>query len=399
MTPPTTQVRTDRAAARSSDRRPILEIRDLAVDYGYGEDRVHALRGVNLTLHEGEVLGLAGESGCGKSTLVYGATRLLPPPGLISAGEVLYYPEDGAEPVDVLRLSDADLRAGRWQDIAVVFQGAMNSLNPVYRVGRQLMDAIKAHRRDSTSQEREERARELLDMVGIAPERIRSYPHQLSGGMRQRVMIAMALALEPRVLIMDEPTTALDVVMQRQILEQIQDLRDRLGFSVIFITHDVSLLVEVADRIAIMYAGEIVEEASGKQVYKEPRHPYSYGLLHSFPRCTARAVSCRASRARRRTCRTSPADARSGRGARTRCRSARRSTRSSSRRRSARSGAPSRACSTPRGTRSRPSSRSRRPGVDPACDDRSRSRGTGRRPRSGAGNSRRSPRTWPTVIG
>ncbi|MGC5168133.1 ABC transporter ATP-binding protein [Luteimicrobium sp. DT211] len=283
MTPPSApQVLTDARAARNAERRPVLEIRDLAVDYGYGEDRVHALRGVNLTLHEGEVLGLAGESGCGKSTLVYGATRLLPPPGLISAGEVLYHPEDG-EPVDLLRLSDADLRAGRWQDIAVVFQGAMNSLNPVYRVGRQLTDAIKAHRPDSTPREREDRAHELLDMVGIAPDRVRSYPHQLSGGMRQRVMIAMALALEPRVLIMDEPTTALDVVMQRQILEQIQDLRDRLGFAVIFITHDVSLLVEVADRIAIMYAGEIVEEASGRQVYREPRHPYSYGLLHSFP--------------------------------------------------------------------------------------------------------------------
>ncbi|HWK90976.1 MAG TPA: ABC transporter ATP-binding protein [Luteimicrobium sp.] len=282
MTPPTTEVLTDGAATRAAGRRPILEIRDLAVDYGYGENRVHALRGVNLTLHEGEVLGLAGESGCGKSTLVYGATRLLPPPGLISAGEVLYHGEDG-ETVDLLRLSDAELRAGRWQDIAVVFQGAMNSLNPVYRIGRQLTDAIRAHRPDSTPREREERARELLDMVGIAPDRIRSYPHQLSGGMRQRVMIAMALALEPRVLIMDEPTTALDVVMQRQILEQIQDLRDRLGFAVIFITHDVSLLVEVADRIAIMYAGEIVEEASGTQVYKEPRHPYSYGLLHSFP--------------------------------------------------------------------------------------------------------------------
>ncbi len=262
--------------------RPILEIRGLSVDYGYGESRVPALRGVDLTLHEGEVLGLAGESGCGKSTLVYGATRLLPPPGLIRSGEVIYHPETG-EPVDLLRQNDAQLRAARWQETAIVFQGAMNSLNPVNRIGRQLTDTLAAHRPDWSRQRREERARELLAMVGIAPDRIRAYPHQLSGGMRQRVMIAMALALEPRVLIMDEPTTALDVVMQRQIIEQIIELRDRLDFSVIFITHDVSLLIEIADRIAIMYAGEIVEEGPAQQLYREPRHPYTAGLLASFP--------------------------------------------------------------------------------------------------------------------
>ena len=270
------------ARRRRPDARPVLEIKGLAVDYGYGEHRVHALRGVDLTLHEGEVLGLAGESGCGKSTLVYAATRLLAPPGLIVSGEVLYHPEVG-EPVDVLRQSDDELRASRWEDTALVFQGAMNSLNPVYRVGRQLTDTIAAHRPRSTRAEREDRARELLTMVGISPERLRSFPHQLSGGMRQRVMIAMALALEPRVLIMDEPTTALDVVMQRQILEQIMQLRDRLGFAVVFITHDVSLLIEIADRIAIMYAGEIVEDAAADDVYRRPRHPYSEGLLHSFP--------------------------------------------------------------------------------------------------------------------
>jgi peptide/nickel transport system ATP-binding protein len=263
-------------------RKPILQIKGLAVDYGYGESRVHALRGVDLTLHEGEVLGLAGESGCGKSTLVYAATRLLAPPGLIAAGEVIYHPIAG-EPVDILRQPDDELRESRWQDTALVFQGAMNSLNPVYRVGRQLTDTIAAHRPDLSRADREQRARELLTMVGISPERIRSYPHQLSGGMRQRVMIAMALALEPRVLIMDEPTTALDVVMQRQILEQIMELRDRLGFAVVFITHDVSLLIEIADRIAIMYAGEIVEDAAADDVYRRPRHPYSEGLLHSFP--------------------------------------------------------------------------------------------------------------------
>jgi peptide/nickel transport system ATP-binding protein len=272
------------ATARHGDEpRPILEIRGLTVDYGYGETRTHALRGVDLTLNEGEVLGLAGESGCGKSTLVYAATRLLPPPGLISAGEVLYHPREGGRVIDILRQPDDELRAARWQDTAIVFQGAMNSLNPVYRVGTQLTDAIAAHRPNWSRDRRDERARELLTMVGIDPERIRSYPHQLSGGMRQRVMIAMALALEPRVLIMDEPTTALDVVMQRQILEEVVDLRDRLGFSVIFITHDVSLLIEIADRIAIMYAGEIIEEGPARQLYREPRHPYTAGLLASFP--------------------------------------------------------------------------------------------------------------------
>ena len=264
-------------------RQPVLEIRDLVVDYGFGPDPTHALRGVNLTLHEGEVLGLAGESGCGKSTLVYAATRLLPPPGLITGGEAMFHPGAGKAPVDILRMSDRELRRSRWQDTAIVFQGAMNSLNPVYRVGRQITDAIAAHRPDWSRARRNDRARELLAMVGIAADRINAYPHQLSGGMRQRVMIAMALALEPKVLIMDEPTTALDVVMQRQILEQIIDLRDRLAFSVIFITHDISLLIEIADRIAIMYAGEIVEEANAVDLYRRPRHPYSHGLVNSFP--------------------------------------------------------------------------------------------------------------------
>ena len=261
---------------------PVLQIRNLVVDYGYGDDPTHVLREVSLTLNKGEVLGLAGESGCGKSTLAYAATRLLPPPGIITGGEVLFTRRDGSV-VDILKLSDNDLRAARWNDIAIVFQGAMNSLNPVYRVSQQLTDVIKTHRPGLTRRELDDRAAELLELVGISPDRLRSYPHQLSGGMRQRVMIAMALALEPQVLIMDEPTTALDVVMQRQIVEQITDLRERLGFAVIFITHDVSLLIEVADRIAIMYAGEIVESATASEVYRMPRHPYSDGLLGSFP--------------------------------------------------------------------------------------------------------------------
>ena len=260
----------------------VLEIRGLNVDYGLGEEAVHAIRDVDLTLHRGEVLGLAGESGSGKSTLAYGLTRLLPPPGVITSGEVLYHP-DGGDPVDVLRMTHPELRRFRWAETAIVFQGAMNSLNPVHRISTQLTDVIKAHDPRSGSASRLARARELLHLVGISADRLDSYPHQLSGGMRQRVMIGMALALEPKVVIMDEPTTALDVVVQRQILRQLVELRERLGFSVVFITHDLSLLVEFSDRIAIMYGGRIVEEATSADLYRDPRHPYSHGLLNSFP--------------------------------------------------------------------------------------------------------------------
>ncbi|WP_051433184.1 ABC transporter ATP-binding protein [Promicromonospora kroppenstedtii] len=280
-----TGVETSPGVARDAGptaEEPVLEVRNLSVDYGFGDDPTHVLREVSLTLRRGEVLGLAGESGCGKSTLAYAATRLLPPPGLITGGEVWLTGRDGQR-ADLLALSDAELRAARWRDIAIVFQGAMSSLNPVFRVEKQLIDGILAHRPRMGRAEARERAAELLRLVGISADRLRAYPHQLSGGMRQRVMIAMALALEPQVLIMDEPTTALDVVMQRQILEQVMELRERLGFSVVLITHDVSLLVEVADRIAVMYAGEIVETAPARDVYQRPRHPYSAGLLGSFP--------------------------------------------------------------------------------------------------------------------
>jgi peptide/nickel transport system ATP-binding protein len=261
---------------------PVLEIRGLRVDYGLGDAAVHAVRDVDLTLHRGEVLGLAGESGSGKSTLAYGLTRLLPPPGVVSGGQVIYHPTDGP-PVDVLALSPARLRAFRWAETSIVFQGAMNSLNPVHRISTQLLDVIKAHEPGSTAAARRARAGDLLRLVGISADRLDSHPHQLSGGMRQRVMIAMALALEPQVVIMDEPTTALDVVMQRQILSQLAELREQLGFAVLFITHDLSLLVEFSDRIAIMYGGRIVEEAPAGQLYRQALHPYTDGLLHSFP--------------------------------------------------------------------------------------------------------------------
>ncbi|USX52599.1 ABC transporter ATP-binding protein [Lentzea sp. HUAS12] len=252
---------------------PVLEIRDLSVDYG----KLRAVHNVSLTLNKGEVLGLAGESGSGKSTLAYAATRLLQPPGHVPSGEVFFKGKD------LLSLSDKDLQVLRWSEISIVFQGAMNALNPVISVATQLDDVLRTHRPQMKRPERTARARELLGLVGIPADRLGAYPHQLSGGMRQRVMIAMALALEPEIVIMDEPTTALDVVVQRQILGQMMRLRETLGFSVIFITHDISLLVEFSDRIAIMYGGRVVEEAPAGEIYRAAKHPYSKGLLGSFP--------------------------------------------------------------------------------------------------------------------
>jgi peptide/nickel transport system ATP-binding protein len=273
------------AGPNARARQPVLEIRGLNVDYGRGRRAVHAVIETDLTLRRGEVVGLAGESGSGKSTLAYGATRLLRQPGIITAGSVIFRPDADRpdQAIDILDATADDLRALRWREVSLVFQSAMNSLNPVLTVQAQLTDTLAAHRPHSTKTERVERAAELLKLVGISPDRLHSHPHELSGGMKQRVMIAMALALEPQVVIMDEPTTALDVVTQRQILQQVIELRDRLGFSVLFITHDLSLLLELADTIAIMYAGRIVESAPAEQLFRAPRHPYSAALLNSFP--------------------------------------------------------------------------------------------------------------------
>ncbi|MGO9503328.1 MAG: ABC transporter ATP-binding protein [Streptosporangiaceae bacterium] len=264
------------------DGEPLLEVSGLCVDYGAGADAVHAVLEADLILHSGEVLGLAGESGSGKSTLAYAITRLLRAPGIITGGSVRYHPRPG-QTVDMLAIGEHELRALRWSAIAVVMQSAMNALNPVLSIGAQLTDVLRAHMPDMSKAERRARAAELLTMVGINADRLGSYPHELSGGMRQRVMIAMALALQPQVVIMDEPTTALDVVTQREILEELMELRERLGFAVLFITHDLSLLIEIADSIAVMYAGRLVERAEAAALFRAPRHPYSLGLLSSFP--------------------------------------------------------------------------------------------------------------------
>jgi peptide/nickel transport system ATP-binding protein len=275
----------------------MLEIKHITVDYRAENGTVHALTDVSLTLEHGHILGLAGESGSGKSTLGYAITRLLKPPAEIIGGEVLYVPRaprQGAgssrgatspvpQPVDVLKLTQRELRALRWKELAIVFQSAMNALNPVLSVGAQIDDVLRTHNSRMSAGERRNRAMELLRLVGIAPDRLKSYPHELSGGMRQRAIIAIALALSPELIIMDEPTTALDVVVQREILLEIAALRSDLDFSVIFITHDLSLLLEIADEIAIMYAGRVVESATSGDLQRHPRHPYSYGMLNSFP--------------------------------------------------------------------------------------------------------------------
>lgn len=259
----------------------VLRAEHLDVVYD-GERPTRAVRDVSFELRRGELLGIAGESGCGKSTLAYAVSRMLRPPARLTRGSVVFTGRDGRS-VDLTTLAGEELRAFRWNQLSMVFQSAMNALNPVTTVGRQFDDIFRAHRPDMRAPERRRRARALLETVGIDPDRVRSYPHELSGGMRQRVVIAMALALEPEVVIMDEPTTALDVVVQREILDEVERLREELGFSVIFITHDLSLLLEISDRLAVMYGGGMVEYAPADGVAEAAAHPYTQGLLRSFP--------------------------------------------------------------------------------------------------------------------
>lgn len=264
--------------------QPVLTIDGASITYEV-DPPVEAVRDVSLTLNRGEILGLAGESGCGKTTLAYGVNRLLKAPAVMTAGRVVLHDRDAGD-IDVGALDEAAMRRFRWDKVSMVFQGSMNSLNPVMTVRAQLHDVFLTHRRGMSRTDRERRSAELLQLVDVDPARLSSYPHQLSGGMRQRVMIAMALALDPQVMIMDEPTTALDVVVQRGIIREIMRLRERLGFAVVFITHDLPLLIEISDRIAIMRDGRIIEQGTAEEVFRTPQEEYTKTLLASFPSLT-----------------------------------------------------------------------------------------------------------------
>jgi len=261
---------------RPEDNKPLLVVDGLRVEYSGDARSVIGADRVSFTIGRGEVLGLAGESGCGKSTTANAIMRLLKPPAEITHGSIIF---DGR---DVLGMSAEELRRFRWREVAMVFQSAMNALNPVMTVGDQIIDVLTTHERVSKREARE-RAAELLGVVGIPADRLRSYPHQLSGGMRQRAVIAIGLALNPSLLIMDEPTTALDVVVQQEIMEQVTELKDRLGFSILFITHDISLMVDISDRMGVMYGGRLVEMGPSKEIFSDPLHPYTRALMGAFP--------------------------------------------------------------------------------------------------------------------
>jgi peptide/nickel transport system ATP-binding protein len=257
----------------------VLSVRDLTVSYSTQAGPVPAVRGVSFDIERGQVLGLAGESGCGKSTVAHAILRLLPD-GSVTEGEILLEGEN------ILRMKPGRLRAVRWTEAAIVFQGAMHGLNPVQRVGEQIAECILVHQRNpGRSDERAaaKRSSELIEKVGLPERRARDFPHELSGGQRQRVMIAMALACEPALVIADEPTTALDVMVQAQVLNLLEELQTDLGLSMLFITHDLSVLVDACDRIAVMYAGLLVEEGAASAVFETPVHPYTRALAAAFP--------------------------------------------------------------------------------------------------------------------
>lgn len=270
--------------SRAAFGAPVLTARDVSITYAI-DPPVHAVKEVSLTLHRGEILGLAGESGCGKTTLAYGLNRLLKAPAVMSSGEVTFHDASGKD-INVVGLEGEALRRFRWDKVSMVFQGSMNSLNPVMNIRKQLHDVFTTHRPGMSRADRDARAGELLRLVGVDPNRLSAFPHELSGGMRQRVMIAMALALDPQVMIMDEPTTALDVLVQRGIIKEIMRLRERLGFAVIFITHDLPLLIEISDRIAVMRHGQIIEHGAAEDIYRNPQEDYTKKLLASFPSLT-----------------------------------------------------------------------------------------------------------------
>jgi peptide/nickel transport system ATP-binding protein len=258
---------------------PLLEVTDLSVDYLTDAADVRAVDRVSFTVEPGEFVGIVGESGCGKSTLLFGVGQLLSPPGEVAGGTVTFRGHD------MVRLSGDELRNMRWRDYSVVMQSAMNALNPMKSIGAQFKDTLQAHATLSP-QEIRQRSAEALGLVGIDAAHLDSYPHQLSGGMRQRAMIAMALLFTPQLVMMDEPTSALDVVAQRSLMSKIKDLQRTLGFAVIFVTHDMSVVSLYSDRVMVMYAGQIAEAAPTEAIFDHPLHPYTRGLIDAFPSVT-----------------------------------------------------------------------------------------------------------------
>jgi peptide/nickel transport system ATP-binding protein len=255
---------------------PLLEVRGLSVVYDTPSGSVTAVDDVDLTVGRGEFVAVVGESGCGKSTMLFGIAQLLSSPARIASGEVVFRGQN------LVTMNDKQLAPVRWQNMSVVMQSAMNALNPVRRIGAQYADTMKAHGMGNKADIRQ-RSEEVLALVGIDKIHLDSYPHQLSGGMRQRAMIAMALLFTPELIIMDEPTSALDVVAQRSLMLQIKELQERLGFAVLFVTHDMSLVSHFSDRLLVMYAGQEVELGATRTVFDTPAHPYSKGLLEAFP--------------------------------------------------------------------------------------------------------------------
>jgi peptide/nickel transport system ATP-binding protein len=254
----------------------LLEVRDLSLHYRTKKGEVSAVENVSFSLEQGESLGLVGESGCGKTSLALTLLRLMPENGYIRKGQIVF------KGVDLVKLPEEMMRKVRWGGISMVFQAAMNSLNPVYKVGDQIIEAIQAHEPLSNA-EAHKRVAELFDLVGLNPQRMDHYPHEYSGGMRQRAVIAMALACHPDLIIADEPTTALDVIVQDRILRRMDALRRQLNMSMIYISHDIAVIAEVADQIGVMYAGKLVEFGTTEDIFKRPKHPYTAALMSSFP--------------------------------------------------------------------------------------------------------------------
>jgi peptide/nickel transport system ATP-binding protein len=268
----------------------ILEANDLCVDYLTERGNVRACDHISFTLNRGEILGIAGESASGKSTLLNGLSRLQRPPAVTSAGEVLYWKKDSDEPLNLTRFSENQLVNYRWNNISIVMQSAMACLNPVTKLKTQFNDVLLSHKTAANEKEATKISENMLNMVGIPSHRLNSYSYELSGGMQQRALIALSLICNPDLVMMDEPTTAVDVIMQRQILKQILALQEKFGFSICFVTHDLSLLLEIADKVIIMYAGKIVEMGSAKQIYSNPIHPYTRGLRNAYPSLTEKIV-------------------------------------------------------------------------------------------------------------